>query len=273
MTIDLIELAEADSSATLPTLRVSYDADHDFLWALVPGEAIDGHLEDETEVLAQRHADEDDEPEDAVFLYRRGAGGRVIGFGVAGAFAWELAGDDAAFAVLDGPRFDVPTLALRAASLPQIVLAARGTLRGSTLDVELFDRAVDAAEEGDRRAAEHYWRCCLECGEMKAHFGLGYTLVELGRPREAFGHLAMYTEICPRNAWAWLWRGRAAQDMGEHAEATSCYRRALACEADGSCETDAGERLAALAAGAIDAANPDQGPGAIDREPGEGEEE
>jgi hypothetical protein len=29
---------------------------------------------------------------------------------------------------------------------------------------------------------------------MKAHFGLGYTLVELGRPHEAFGHLSMYTE-------------------------------------------------------------------------------
>lgn len=272
MTIDLTELAEADISASLPTLRVSYDADHDFLWALVHGEVIDGHLEDETEVLAQRLADEDDELEDAVFLYRRGPGGRVIGFGVAGAFAWELAGDDEAFAMLDGSRYEVPTLAQRAASLPEIVLAARGTLRGSTLDVELFDRAVDAAEEGDRLAAEHYWRRCLETGEMKAHFGLGYTLVELGRPREAFGHLVMYTEICPRNAWAWLWRGRAAQDMGEHFEAASCYRRTIACEAVGSNETDAEERLAALEAGAINAANPDPSPGAIDREPGEGEE-
>ena len=107
---------------------------------------------------------------------------------------------------------------------------------------------------------------------MKAHFGLGYTLVELGRPREAFGHLAMYTEICPRNAWAWLWRGRAGEDMGESAEAASCYRRAIACEADGSYETDAEERLAALEPSAIDAANPGQDPGAIVREPVESDE-
>ncbi len=59
---------------------------------------------------------------------------------------------------------------------------------------------------------------------MTAHYGLGYTLIELGRPREAFGHLAMYTEICPRNAWAWACRGRAAQRMGETAEARRSYQ-------------------------------------------------
>jgi tetratricopeptide (TPR) repeat protein len=79
---------------------------------------------------------------------------------------------------------------------------------------------------------------------MKGHFGLGYTLVELGRPHEAFGHLRVYTEITPRNSWAWLWRGRAAQDMGELAEAAACYRRAIEAEQEGSYETDAEERLA-----------------------------
>src|SRR3712207_8978021 len=52
------------------------------------------------------------------------------------------------------------------------------------------------------------WRACLETGELKAHFGLGYTLVELERPREAFGHLVTYTALTPRNSWAWHWRDR-----------------------------------------------------------------
>ena len=82
---------------------------------------------------------------------------------------------------------------------------------------------------------------------MRAHFGLGYTLCDLGRPAEAFGHLAMYTEICPRNSWAWVWRGRAARDMGELAEARSCFERAIRCEDEfGAAETDARDFLAAL---------------------------
>ena len=88
----------------------------------------------------------------------------------------------------------------------------------------LFDAAIAAKEDdGDLEKAEAMWRGCLEAGEMRAHFGLGYTLCDLGRPAEAFGHLAMYTEICPRNSWAWVWRGRAARDMGELAEARSCF--------------------------------------------------
>jgi tetratricopeptide (TPR) repeat protein len=95
--------------------------------------------------------------------------------------------------------------------------------------------------------AEAMWRGCLEAGEMRAHFGLGYTLCDLGRPAEAFGHLAMYTEICPRNSWAWVWRGRAARDMGELAEARSCFQRAIRCEDEfEATETDAREFLAAL---------------------------
>ena len=81
---------------------------------------------------------------------------------------------------------------------------------------------------------------------MTAHYGLGYTLIDLGRPREAFGHLAMYTEICPRNAWAWAFRGRAAHRMGETAEARLAYQAALGYEAAGSMETNAAIWLAEL---------------------------
>ncbi len=33
------------------TLRISYDSDVDFLWALAPGEVIDGQMDDEIEEL------------------------------------------------------------------------------------------------------------------------------------------------------------------------------------------------------------------------------
>lgn len=89
-------------------------------------------------------------------------------------------------------------------------------------------------------------RACLEAGDLKGHFGLGYTLVELGRPQEAFGHLAMYTQLTPRNSWGWHWRGQAAEALGDLDEARDCYRRAVRAEEHGSYETDAGERLRQL---------------------------
>jgi len=207
---------------------------------------VDGHLEDEAEALAATVDGEIGDEEDCLWLYRRGPEGPLIGFGVDGAFQWDLTAESDDAPIWGEPRFDVPSLALRAASIGEVLLAAQRTLDGSTPDVFEFDVAVAAGGLGDWDAAESSWRACLACGEMKAHYGLGYTLVELGRPREAFGHLAMYTEICPRNAWAWFWRARAAEEMGELAEARRSYERAVECEELGSYETDADERLAAL---------------------------
>lgn len=243
--IEVAELLQEPVTTERPVLRISYDADLDLLMALVPGEVVDGHLDDEVEVVAGIE-NEDGDVEEVLWFFTRGSDGPLIGFGVAEAFAWDLSEEPADAPIWGEPRFDVPTLALRDASIGEILLAAQGTLQGSTPDVLAFDLAVAAGSEGDWETAEDYWRHCLATGEMKAHFGLGYALVELGRPREAFGHLAMYTEICPRNAWAWLWRGRAAEDMGERAEARRCYQRAIECEALGSYETDAEDRLASL---------------------------
>jgi tetratricopeptide (TPR) repeat protein len=219
-------------------LRISYDDEIDFLWALLPTEVIDGQLEDEIE-----------EPIEGVFVYRRGPNGPVIGFGVTEPFEWDVManGNDVYGALWGGDlRFDVPTLGLSDASLGEIVLAAQSTLSGSTPDMLFFGLAVAAGSDGRLDEAEFFWRSCLQAGEMKAHFGLGYTLVELGRPREAFGHLRCYTEITPRNSWAWLWRGRAAEGMGEDKEAAASYRRSVEAEAAGSYETDAADRLALL---------------------------
>jgi hypothetical protein len=228
-----------------PVLRISYDNDMDVLRATVAGEVIDSPLEDETEVFAHS-VDEDGDLEECAWLYTRGPDGPLIGFEVRDALEWEidhLPMDEAPWC---GPTFDVPTLALRDATIGQILLAARNTLVDSTPDIIQFDGALAARRLDDPELAEECWRACLACGEMKAHYGLGYTLVELDRPREAFGHLAMYTEIAPRLAWAWFWRGRAAHVMGELDEARRCYERALECEAEGSDETDASWRIIEL---------------------------
>lgn len=225
-------------------MRISYAARFDILTALVPGEVLDGQLDDEQQVLVAA-LDADGEPDALVTLLNRGPEGPLIGFVVRNAMEpiWDSEEFEEVWA---GPRFDVPTLALRDASIGEIVVAARSTLDGTTPDVRAFDRAVAAGASKAWRRAEAHWRECLALGEMKAHFGLGYTLVELGRPHEAFGHLAMYTEINPRNAWAWHWRAQAAEAMGEIAEAVRCYERAVDAEEEGSYETDAVERLEAI---------------------------
>lgn len=215
-------------------MRISYDADLDFLWAVRFGEAIDGQLADET-----------DESADGFFLYRRGARGPVIGFGVDDASEFELPDLDQPLA--PGLQFDAPTLGLRAASAEEVILAAGAMLDGeSTPDVVFFDMAVEAAMEEQLDEAEAYWRCCLATGDMKAHFGLAYTLCDQGRFREAYGHLGTYASIVPRNAWAWSWLGQACEGIGEPREAVRCYRRAVRLERTGSYETDAGERLAKI---------------------------
>jgi tetratricopeptide (TPR) repeat protein len=216
-------------------VRISYDADLDFLWALQFGDVIDGQLADET-----------DEPVDGFFLYRRGPRGPVIGFGVEDLSEFEPP-EPGTPLVRGGRRFDAPVLGLSAATAEEVILAARSTLAGeSTPDVAFFDMAVEAGDAGDLEEALEYWRCCLEAGDMKAHFGVGYTLCDLGRHREAYGHLRAYTRIVPRNAWAWSWLGQACEGIGEPDEATRCYRRAMRLERIGSYETDARERLRAL---------------------------
>lgn len=219
-----------------PTLQISYDADTDLLSGLMPGVVTDGHPDDEVDELLT-----------GFYLFRRGVDGPVIGFCAEDAFAWDVLenGDDDSLWGADDVRFDVPTLGLFGAAIGEIVLAAQQTLDGSTPDVTYFDLAV-ATGRKDLEEAERLWRLCLAAGDLRAHCGLGYTLIDLGRPREAYGHLLTYTELTPTLSWAWFWRGRAAEEMDELDEARVCFRRALEAEEAGSAETEAAERLEAL---------------------------
>ena len=226
---------------TLPAMtgapaHLSLDPVHDQLTVLEYGAVWDGQPPELNAVL--------EEDERIGFLLREPEG-PTIGFGVAEPHdvdAWAITAAE----MWEAPRFTVPLLGLREASVGEVLLVvqARFGRDEPTTDAAFFHQAVDSSEDLD--VAEGLWRGCLEAGDMRAHFGLGYTLVELERPRDAYDHLRAYTVLTPHNAWAWLWRGRAAEEMGEVPEAVKSYEQAVWLEERGSFETDAGERLEAL---------------------------
>jgi len=172
--------------------------------------------------------------------------GPVIGFNVNDFSELDLDDEDHQ-AMWDGPRFDVPVLGLRDVSAAEICLAADAYLDGEpTINRVYFNSAVAGGSEGDLEQAVADWRVCLETGDLMAHYGLGYTLHELGRYREAYRHLRAYTEITPLNAWAWCWLGYTCTALGELGEARTAYQRAVELEEAGGDETDAGEWLERL---------------------------
>jgi ADP-ribosylglycohydrolase len=217
--------------AGLARLYVSYDQDRDWLMAYEFGRVDDAQPPEAWLVVTDDFRFLHDAPE-----------GRVVGFKVT-----DFSGFDAEHIEVEeiwgDPRFDAPVLGLRSASAGEIVLAARAFFVGrSSLNRDLFT----AAAQLDGRDAVEAWRRCLESGDAMAHFGLGYTLFELGEAAEAYRHLRYYTEIAPNGAWNWCWYGRAAEAVAETSEARRAYRRAVELTAAGGQATDAGERLALL---------------------------
>lgn len=215
-------------------LFLNHDADYDWLIAVEFGTTDDGQPEENWHVLS----------EDFAYLSTAPVEGRCVGFAVQNFADFDVDGQDVQ-AIWRGPRFDVPVLGLTNATAGEIVVAARLFVDGeSTINRHFFDLAIAAA----RKPAEALvrWRYCLQCGDVMAHYGLGYTLYELGRFHEAYRHLRAYTEITPTSPWAWCWLGKAADAMGETAEAASAYQRALELERDSGDETDAKELLADL---------------------------
>ena len=212
-------------------LYINRDAEGDWLTALPLGRVSDGQPEENYLHVG-----------DAFRWCLDGPAGTVVGFEVVGLREFESDADEYA-ELWDGQRFDAPLLALTNATAGEITLAAQGRYRDeSTINRVYFDRAV--AAEGEE--ALEQWRLCLECGDSMAHYGIGYTLLELGRPAEAYGHLRHYAEIVPTNAWAWCWFGKACIAVGDLHEARGALRRAMALEEAGGLETDAPELLESL---------------------------
>ena len=155
--------------------------------------------------------------------------------------------DPGAEDIFGGPRFWIPGLGLDDASAGEALLAAqaRWGYDDASLDAWLFSAAVSAADESLETAAD-LWTQVIDTGDLKGVFGLGYTLFDLGRFHEAHAHLRHYTELCPRNTWAWCLYGKSLEAIAESDAAFDAYCRAITLEYEGGAETDAMELLEQL---------------------------
>lgn len=191
-----------------PVLYINRDLEYDWLIAVEFGRVVDGQPDDHFRPVGQDFAYCLDGPD-----------GEIVGFGVGSMTTFDV---ETVPELWGGPHFDAPLLGLRDVPAAAAVLAAQAHLLDEpTLNRTLFGLATNAEAE----QAVALWRQCLECGDSMARYGLGYTLVELGRPREAYGHLREYVEACPTNGWAWCWLGRAHEALGEPTDARAAYER------------------------------------------------
>ncbi len=221
------------SSNYRPRLYISHAAENDWLTALEFGRVDDGQPPENWrgvgEQLGYLHAGPArDTP--------------AVGFKVV-RFA-EFDAEDPEYAeIWQPPSFDAPQLGLEKAPAGEIVLAARSLYGdGASLNRAFFDRAIRLSGP----EALDAWTACLHAGDPMAHFALGYTLLDAGRCHDAYRHLRYYAQIAPSHPWNHCWYGRAAEAVGETAEARAAYQRALELTAEGAEETDAAELLARL---------------------------
>ncbi len=212
--------------------RLSYDADRDVLHVCEFGAVAEERMEDAFAPIGER-----------IRLFLRHRGGPVIGFAVDELGQLDL--DDTRLNLWGAPRFRVPVLGLTDASVGEIALRARTTLAGrSTADVTAEARGRAAREPA---AAELAYREALDAGHLRAHLWIASTLAAQGRYPEAYDHARIFTELAPRNSWAWAWLGRICVELGEVAEARKALRRAVSLERRGSYATPARHVLRSLA--------------------------
>lgn len=146
-------------------------------------------------------------------------------------------------ALWNEPLFDCPQLGLTQASAGEIAVSAQGDyLNRPTLNRIYFWDATEL--EGAEAVGP--WTACLETGDLMASFALGYTLYKLGDFHRSYRRLRYYAEIAPAMPWTHVWYGRAAEAIGETAEAVGAYERAIELTSEGAVETDAPELLDAL---------------------------
>ena len=214
-----------------PRLYLNHLANLDWLIALEFGRVDDAQGTDNWRGVSEAFGYLNDGPR-----------GRCVGFKVVDFSEFDPEAADVR-EIWEGPLFDVPVLGLSGIPAGEVVIGARALFRGDdSINRSFFNAAVQA----DGEEAYGLWLACLQSGDAMAHFGLGYTLYELGRYPEAYRHLRHYTEIAPRGSWNWCWRGKGAEAVGETAEAIAAYEHAIALEEAGDQETDARELLERL---------------------------
>ena len=215
-------------------LFLNHDADYDWLIALEFG-CVDDGVPNENWFGIH---------EDFAYLLDRPVEGRTLGFRVNN-FS-EFDADDAGRRIIWGrPRFDAPVLGMVDVSAGEIVVAARAFFAGTSSINRIYFHAAVGSD--DLEEAAGLWKRCLQAGDCMAHYGLGYTLHDLGEHHAAYRHLRAYAELVPSNEWAWYWLGKACEALGETGEAQAAYRRAVEIEErDDADDTGASERLEAL---------------------------
>ena len=209
-----------------PLVRVSLNLmrEHDWLTVLEFGRVDDGQHSSQWAALEDEHGwvgllfDRPAEDPDAV----------VIGFRIQeySEFLKELSPDDASW---QSPFFHCPQLGLERASIAEIAIATDRLFPDySTPNRQLFNDAAGMID--DPHAAVDLWLTCLATGDSMAHFGVGTTFLELGRPHDAYRHLRYYATIAPADPWTQCWYGKAAEAIGEFEEAITAYDAAIALE-------------------------------------------
>ena len=109
--------------------------------------------------------------------------GRAVGFKVEDCSEFE---PERLPGIWSDPRFDCPALGLTGATAGDICLAARAEPEGDTNNRRVFGLAIALDDPVD---AAPVWKQVIQTGDMKGHFGLGYTLLELGETHTAYKHL------------------------------------------------------------------------------------
>lgn len=212
-------------------LYLNRDAEYDWLIALEFGAVDDTLPNEQRRIISDSFSYVLDRPE-----------GEPIGFSILDFSKFDPE-DSAHGEIWNPPEFDAPALGLHDATAGEIAVAGRAFFEDrDSLNRWYFGQATNSTGE----EAAHYWRLCLETGDSMAHYGIGYTLLKLGRAREALHHLRAYSELAPSNTWVWYWLGKAQAAVGETEEARRSYERALALEKAGGEETDAADLLNSL---------------------------
>lgn len=217
-------------------LFIDRDAEQAWLTAVEVGHVVDG-LDPERVEHFNDHA---------AWLLDE-AGGRAIGVLVSDTVELDPTGEDwGPCWDADGPRFDAPSLALSSALAGEVIVAALATYKHeSTLNRAFYLQALGATDA----EALSLWKLCLECGDLTAHYALGYTHYELGQFGESYSHLRYYATLATHDPWIWCWLGKAALAVGEREEAIKAWCRARLLEGDEHV-TDASDLLAGVLRGA-----------------------
>ena len=184
------------------------------------GTVWDGQPAEQVRVLA-----EDDR---IAFLLDEPGGSRFVGAIAHKPFEIELVGRLEVDELVDEPRFIVPALGPEALSLGENPAACPAALqRGRTHERRAALPCRDRRPGVRAQLALSMFKLAIEAGDLKGHFGAGYTLLELGYAAPAAEHLRIYTRLTPVNAWAWCWLGKAQLVLGETTAARASFERAI----------------------------------------------